>query len=78
VSTTTNVNYKELRRKLEARYFVQWVTKRYEQGHLQAVGYCVRDKRDSHWKTVFEHEDYGVCEKICQILNEGANNVRGT
>jgi hypothetical protein len=74
----TNIDHKELRRKLEARYFVQWVTKRYEQGHLQVVGHCVRDQGDPQWKTVFEHKDKIVCEKICQILNEGANNVRGT
>ena len=53
------------------RYFVQWVTK-FDDGQLEVVGYCVRDNFDPQWKTVFQHEDEGVCKKICKILNEGA------
>lgn len=71
--STTNIDYKELRKQLEAPYFVQWVTKfDSEQGHLQMVGHCVRNHKTG--ETLFQHKDYGVCEKICQILNEeGAN-----
>ena len=80
--STTNVNYKDLRRKLDARYFVRWVTEFDSNNHiLRLVGYCVRDQGDSHWKTVFQHKDYGVCEKVCDMLNENEEeltNVRGT
>jgi hypothetical protein len=77
---TTNVDYKELRKALGARYFVQWVTKLDSiQGHLQVVGYCVRDQHDPQWKTVFQHKDKTVCRKVCEMLNEGElTNVRGT
>lgn len=70
--STTNIDLKKVRRALEARYFVQWMTEA-ERTNFRVVGYCVRDKHDSHWATVFEHEEHSVCEKICQILNEGAN-----
>jgi hypothetical protein len=68
---TTNIDYKELRKAREAKYFVQWVTKfDSTKVSLEVVGYCVRDKSDSQWKTVFEHKDRVVCEKVCQMLNE--------
>ena len=70
----TKTTYEELRKASGARYFVQWVTKRYEQGHLQVVGYCVRDTADSHWKTVFKHESEDVCRKLAKILNEGVRD----
>ena len=53
------------------RYFVQWVTK-FDDGQLEVVGYCVRDNFDFEWKTVFQHEDEGVCKKIAGLLNEGS------
>ena len=62
------------------RYIVQWVTEFDYNNHLtKVVGYCVRDTDDTQWATLFRHKDYGVCEKICQILNEKElTNVRGT
>lgn len=78
--STTNVDYKQLRKDIRARYIVQWVTKLDSiEGVVQVVGYCVRDTGSSQWDTLFQHKDYGVCEKICQILNEKElTNVRGT
>ncbi len=73
--STTNVNYKDLRRKLEARYFVQWVTEWDINQHiLRVVGSCVREHKTG--ETLFRHKDAGVCEKVCEMLNEneeGAN-----
>jgi hypothetical protein len=72
----TKTTYEELRKASQARYFVQWITATNRHGELIIMGYCVRDKGDSHWATVFEHEDKVVCEKVCQMLNEneeGAN-----
>ena len=51
-----------------AKYWVQWVTKfDSEQGHLQVVGHCVRSNKE----TLFQHKDYEVCMKVCEMLNEG-------
>jgi hypothetical protein len=69
------IDTKKLRDELGATYFVQWMTK-FDSitGHLQVVGYCVRDKSDSQWATVFQHKERSVCQKIADILNEeGAN-----
>ena len=50
------------------KYWVQWVTKfDSEQGHLQVVGHCVRSNKE----TLFQHKDYEVCVKVCEMLNEG-------
>ncbi len=69
---TTNVDYKDLRRQMDARYFVQWVTKFDSiQGRLQVVGSCVRNRKTG--ETLFYHESADVCEKVCEMLNEGDN-----
>lgn len=69
-----SVNYKPLRVEVKVRYIVQWVTNfDSEQGHLQVVGHCVRDTRSSQWPTLFQHKDYEVCVKVCEMLNEGDN-----
>jgi len=75
-----SVNYKPLRAEVNVRYIVQWVTKfDSTQGHLQVVGFCVRDTRSSNWATLFQHEDETVCRKVCEMLNEEElTNVRGT
>jgi hypothetical protein len=58
------------------RYFVQWVTEhdKTKSGAAQIVvlGYCIRDQQSPNWDTVFEHADKEVCEKLANILNEGA------
>jgi len=70
--STTKIDHKELRKQLEAPYFVQWVTKfDSTKGDLEVVGYCV--KRHKTWETVFYNEDKTVCKKVCEMLNEGAN-----
>jgi len=57
------------------RYIVQWVTKfDSKQGHLQVVGFCVRDTGSSNWATLFQHEDEIVCRKVCEMLNEKEHN----
>jgi hypothetical protein len=54
-----------------AKYWVQWVTKfDSEQGHLQVVGHCVRSNKE----TLFQHKDYEVCVKVCEMLNEEEHN----
>jgi hypothetical protein len=50
------------------RLFVRWVTT-YEDGYLKVVGYCVYDGEAC--KTLFEHADREVCEKVLKmILND--------
>jgi len=71
--STTNIDHKELRKQLEETYFVQGVTATNRYGRLVVMGYCVRDRGTSCWDTVFKHKDYGVCQKIADMLNEGAN-----
>jgi len=57
------------------RYLMQWVTTMdSDTGHLQLLGYCIRDNDSFGWKTVFEHTDKVVCEKVANILNEGEGN----
>ena len=51
------------------RYIVQWVTN-HKEGRLRVAGYCVRDTGDTQWKTLFQHKDKIVCEKVCEMLNE--------
>jgi hypothetical protein len=48
---------------------VQWVTN-HEEGRLRVAGYCVRDTGSSNWKTLFQHKDKAVCEKVRDMLNE--------
>ena len=68
--STKNITYKALRKMLDDPYFVQWVTTfDSTKGNLEVVGYCVR--RHKTWDTVFEHKNRVVCEKVCQMLNEG-------
>jgi len=67
-----STTYKDLRKQLDDPYFVQWVTKfDSTKVDLELVGFCVR--RHKTWETVFEHKDKVVCEKVCEMLNEGAN-----
>lgn len=63
------VDYKELRRKLDDPYYVQWVTEA-EETNFRVVGYCVRKRKTL--ETVFEHESRNVCQKIADMLNEGS------
>jgi hypothetical protein len=50
-----------------AKYWVQWVTEiESVQGQVQVVGYCVRSNKE----TLFQHKDYEVCVKVCEMLNE--------
>lgn len=76
LGNTTNIDYKELRQKLDAPFFVQWVTRHWPAGQVEVVGYCVRNQKT--YETLFYHKNYEVCEKICQMLNEEEehNNVR--
>jgi hypothetical protein len=69
ITDITKIDYDELRKQREAPYFVQWVTKFDSiKGDLEVVGYCVR--RHKTWETVFQHKDYEVCVKVCEMLNE--------
>ena len=70
---TTSIDHKELRKQLEDTYFVQWVTKfDSTQGHLQVVGYCVRNRKT--WETLFHNKEHRVCQKIADMLNEEEHN----
>ncbi len=55
------------------RYIVRWVIDhiKNESGtaQIQVTGYCVYDTRDC--KTLFEHKDKQVCEKILKMVLEG-------
>lgn len=69
---TIEESYKKLREVLDARYFVQWVTEWDDNNHItRVVGCCVRNRKTG--ETLFYHESADVCEKVCQMLNEGAN-----
>lgn len=57
------------------RYIARWVTE-LKDGSLYVLGYCVYDSKDC--KTLFEHENRDVCQKLVNILNEEDNNVRRT
>ena len=50
------------------RYIARWVTT-YEDGNLELVGFCVYDTKEC--KTLFEHADREVCQKLVNVLNEG-------
>ena len=56
------------------RYIARWVTDyvKNESGtaQIQVLGYCVYDTKKC--KTLFEHKDREVCQKLANILNEGA------
>jgi len=56
------------------RYIVRWVTEHGEHTDwdLQVVGYCVYDTRDC--KTLFEHPDKQVCEKVLTMILEGLDH----
>jgi len=56
------------------RYIVRWVTEHGEHTDwdLQVVGYCVYDTRDC--KTLFEHPDKQVCEKVLKMILEGLDH----
>ena len=70
----TKTTYEELRKASGDRYFVQWVTAINRRGEIIVMGWCVRDKSDSQWKTVFKHESEDVCRKLAKILNEGVRD----
>ena len=53
------------------RYIARWITT-YLDGNLAVTGYCVYDTKEC--KTLFEHKDRGVCQKLANILNEGGNH----
>jgi hypothetical protein len=53
------------------RYIVQWVTEWDDNNHITRVsGYCVRDKNNLGWPTLFKHKEENVCQKIADMLNE--------
>lgn len=58
------------------RYIVQWVTEHDKTksgaAQIQVLGYCVYDTKDC--KTLFEHKDKQVCEKVLQMVLEGEGN----
>ena len=53
------------------RYIARWVTD-LEDGTLYIRGYCVYDSKDC--KTLFEHANQDVCQKLVNVLNEGENH----
>ena len=56
------------------RYIVRWVTEHGEHTgwNIQVVGYCVYDTREC--KTLFEHPDKQVCEKVLTMILEGLDH----
>lgn len=58
------------------RYFVRWVVEyvKNESGtdQIQILGYCVYDGKAC--KTLFEHADREVCEKVLTMILEGEGN----
>ena len=52
------------------RYIVRWVTEhdKNESGaaQIRVIGYCVYDRKDC--KTLFEHADREVCEKVLEMM----------
>jgi len=58
------------------RYIVRWVTDhiKNESGtaQIQVLGYCVYDTKEC--KTLFEHKDKQVCQKVLQMILEGEGN----
>ena len=55
------------------RYIARWVTDFVENeagtAQIRVLGFCVYDTKDC--KTLFEHKDRDVCQKLANILNEG-------
>ncbi len=58
------------------RYIVRWVIDhlKNESGtaQIRVTGYCVYDTREC--KTLFEHADKQVCEKVLKMILEGEGN----
>ena len=56
------------------RYIVRWVTEHGEHTDwdLQVIGYCVYDTKEC--KTLFEHKDKQVCEKVLAMVLEGVDH----
>jgi hypothetical protein len=58
------------------RYIVRWVIDhlKNESGtaQIRVTGYCVYDTREC--KTLFEHPDKQVCEKVLTMVLEGEGN----
>ena len=58
------------------RYIVRWVTDhiKNESGtaQIQVLGYCVYDTKEC--KTLFEHTDKQVCEKVLGMMLGGDSN----
>jgi hypothetical protein len=58
------------------RYIVRWVTDhiKNESGtaQIQVLGYCVYDTKEC--KTLFEHKDKQVCEKVLKMVLEGEDH----
>ena len=58
------------------RYFVRWVVEyvKNESGtdQIQILGYCVYDGQEC--KTLFEHADKQVCEKVLTMVLEGVDH----
>jgi hypothetical protein len=58
------------------RFIVRWVIDhlKNESGtaQIQVTGYCVYDTREC--KTLFEHTDKQVCEKVLKMILEGEGN----
>jgi hypothetical protein len=52
------------------RYIVRWRTEhdKTESGaaQIRVIGYCVYDRKDC--KTLFEHADRQVCEKVLEMM----------
>lgn len=68
---TTNIDYKDLREQLGDTYFVQWITEWDDNNQIiRVMGNCVRNRKTG--ETLFYHKNYEVCEKVCDMLNEGA------
>ena len=69
LDNTTNIDYKELRQRLDAPFFVQWITEWDDNNHIiRVMGNCVRNHKTG--ETLFYHKNYEVCEKVCDMLNE--------
>ena len=50
------------------RYIVRWITEHGEHTDwdLQVIGYCVYDTKEC--KTLFEHKDKQVCQKVLEMM----------
>jgi hypothetical protein len=52
-----------------AKYWVQWITATNRHNEIVVLGHCVRSNKE----TLFQHESKEVCQKVCEMLNEGDN-----